>query len=81
MCEYSISSSVSSLSLSIAIGSEISSNIVISLSESIDFTDSSGNWVFHALIYFPVDFPNCDNKIAVFHWFVLFDIKRTFMFF
>ena len=72
---------MSSLSLSIVIGSEISSNIVTSLSKSIDFTDPSGNWLFHCLLYFPVDLADCDNGVVMFRWFVLFDISHTFMFF
>lgn len=74
-------SGVSSLSLSITIGSEISSNIVMSLSKSIDLTDLSGNWLCHALLYFPVDFHDRDNSVAVFYWLLMFNIKRTFMFF
>lgn len=74
-------SGVSSLSLSITIGSEISSNIVMSLSKSIDLTDLSGNWLCHALLYFPVDFHDRDNSVAVFYWLLMFNIKPTFMFF
>ena len=81
MCHYCISSDVSSSFLSIAIGSEISSNTVGSLSKFIDFTDLSGNWLCHALLYFPVDFPDRDTSFSMFHWFVYFDINRTFMFF
>ena len=81
ICHYCISSDVSSSFLSIAIGSEISSNTVGSLSKFIDFTDLSGNWLCHALLYFPVDFPDRDTSFSMFHWFVYFDINRTFMFF
>ena len=42
----------------------------MSLSKSIDFTDPSSNRSFHALLYFPVDFPDRDSSVVVFHWLV-----------
>ena len=24
----------------------------------------------YSMLHFPVDFPDCDNSVAVFHWFV-----------
>ena len=78
---YCIFSGLSSLSLSISIGSDIASKTVTSLSKSIDFTDPSIDGLFHSLLYFPVDFRDPENSVRAFHWFVLFNIKCTFIFF